>query len=492
MPESKKVDDVETIFYQGPSPDETTLVDFAKNRGFEFCKTSDTSVTVRLYPNSGYCETDDELIEKTYKVHRRMEFNSDRKRMSILFTDCEDGKVKLFTKGADSIIKARLNKAYIDYDTEQFIDDFLAKSSVQGLRTLLLAVRILDKSEFNQILQDFADAEDDIMNRDRLLQEVYDKYEQDLVLIGATAVEDRLQDDVPIVLEDMRSAGIKVWMLTGDKFETAKNIGYSCKLLTDDMVLFEAKGAHGAETKFTEELVRDNETMLTEMKKRGVIIDAEALSFLTTNPDYLKNFINVAKSANAVICSRVSPAQKAEVVRLIKNDDKNNITLAIGDGANDVSMILEAHIGIGIYGKEGVRAAQAADFAIHKFKYLWNLVLYHGRYNYIRISELILFFFYKNIIFTIPQLFFAFMSDFSAETVFDDWYISFYNLFFTALPILARGIYETDIDFKRYHTDLRSEIKLLYPKLYYVGQRATIFNMKNYLFWTGSGIAHAF
>jgi len=177
---------------------------------------------------------------------------------------------------------------------------------------------------------------------------------------------------------------------------------------------------------------------------------------------------------------------------MIKQDDTRNITLAIGDGANDVSMILEADIGIGIYGKEGVRAAQASDFAIHKFKYLWQLVLYHGRYNYIRISELVLYFFYKNILFTIPQLFFAFISDFSAETCFDDWYISFYNLFFTALPILMRGTFETDIDYKHFPIDQRDEIKALYPPLYYVGQRSLIFKIRNYFIWTGSGILQSF
>mmetsp|Transcript_36051 Transcript_36051/g.35654 ORF Transcript_36051/g.35654 Transcript_36051/m.35654 type:complete len:235 (-) Transcript_36051:410-1114(-) len=177
---------------------------------------------------------------------------------------------------------------------------------------------------------------------------------------------------------------------------------------------------------------------------------------------------------------------------MIKKDDPTNITLSIGDGANDVSMILEADIGIGIYGKEGMRAAQASDFAIHKFKYLWNLTLYHGRYNYIRISELILYFFYKNIIFTIPQLYFAFISNYSAQTYFDDYYISFYNLFFTALPIGARSLWEKDIDFKIYSDEeQRKEVKNLFPSLYYVGQRSLIFTKLNYLIWTGSGIFQA-
>lgn len=177
------------------------------------------------------------------------------------------------------------------------------------------------------------------------------------------------------------------------------------------------------------------------------------------------------------------------MVRLIKKDDPANITLAIGDGANDVSMILEADIGIGIFGKEGVRAAQSADYAIHKFKYLWTLVFYHGRYNYIRISELILYFFYKNILFTIPQLFFAFVSDYSAQTVFEDYYISFYNLFFTALPIGAKSLFEKDIDYRMHKDpDKQDDVKSLYPHLYYVGQRSLIFTIPNYVIWTGSGI----
>lgn len=156
-------------------------------------------------------------------------------------------------------------------------------------------------------------------------------------------------------------------------------------------------------------------------------------------------------------------------------------------------MILEADIGVGIFGKEGVRAAQSADFAIHKFKYLWQLVFYHGRISYIRIAELICYFFYKNIIFTIPQLFFAFICNFSGQTAFEDYYISFYNLFFTASPIATKALIEMDINYKLYKEEhKRSEVKSLYPYLYYVGQRTLIFNNKNYLIWIFSGILQSF
>jgi magnesium-transporting ATPase (P-type) len=280
-------------------------------------------------------------------------------------------------------------------------------------------------------------------------------------------------------------------MLTGDKLETAKNIGFSCKLLSDDMFIFQAQGAQEARQVFTEQNVEENERLMRDLKARAIVFDSGALSYLTAHPQSLKYFISIAKSCNAVVLSRASPAQKADVVKLIKKDDPRNITLSIGDGANDVPMISVADVGIGLFGKEGVNAAQAADFAIHQFKYTWNLVLYHGRFNYIRNSELILYFFYKNIIFTIPQIYFAFVSDFSAQTVFDDWYISFYNMFFTALPIIVRSIFETDIDYQVWSGEKGRIVREYTPRLYYIGNRKLIFTYTSYAIWMMVSIFHS-
>jgi P-type E1-E2 ATPase len=140
------------------------------------------------------------------------------------------------------------------------------------------------------------------------------------------------------------------------------------------------------------------------------------------------------------VCCRVSPSQKADVVRLIKNDDESCITLAIGDGANDVSMIMEAHIGVGLYGNEGMRAAQSGDFALGEFQFLWRLLLVHGRWCYMRNAELILYFFYKNIVFTLPQFMYAFVTGYSGETIYDDYYITCYNMVFTALPLIFKAV----------------------------------------------------
>jgi P-type E1-E2 ATPase len=155
-----------------------------------------------------------------------------------------------------------------------------------------------------------------------------------------------------------------------------------------------------------------------------------------------------------VICCRLLPIQKAEVVQVVRQY-LNKITLAIGDGANDVPMIKTAHIGIGLYGEEGMGAVQASDYALPEFRMLWRLLFVHGRWNYIRISEMILYFFYKNMLFTLPQFIAAFFNGFSGQTLFDDIYITLYNLVFTAAPLLIRAIFEQDVNYvyKREESD---------------------------------------
>jgi phospholipid-transporting ATPase len=172
---------------------------------------------------------------------------------------------------------------------------------------------------------------------------------------------------------------------------------------------------------------------------------------------------------------------------MIKNDDPEIITLAIGDGANDVSMIREAHIGIGLYGNEGMRAVQSSDFALGEFKFLWRLLMHHGRLCYLRNSELILYFFYKNLVLTFPHIYFAITNGFSGMSIYDDYYISFYNLFYTSWPLVIKATFEQDISY-----DLEGEdLKKLYPKLYYIGAKKTLFTWKNYFFQNVIGFVHS-
>jgi phospholipid-transporting ATPase len=276
--------------------------------------------------------------------------------MSIIVKDPVDGHIKMFTKGADSIIKARLDNSQLDKRMWADIDTFLNKASAKGLRTLLMAMRVIDPDEFKDFNQRVAEAERDVMKRDKLLADIFDDFERGLVLLGATAVEDRLQDNVPSTIHDLQDAGIKIWMLTGDKLETAENIGYSCKLLSKEMEVWKISSQKEVDDVCSPTRVKLNSELIKQQKKRGLLVEATALSIILSNMEYKKHFLKIAKSCEGVICCRVSPGQKADVVRLIKQDDNEAVTLAIGDGANDVSMILEAHIGVGLYGNEGMRA----------------------------------------------------------------------------------------------------------------------------------------
>ena len=244
---------------------------------------------------------------------------------------------------------------------------------------------------------------------------------------------------------------------------TAYNIGLSCNLISKKMKIFTISGI---EPKKNEKLQVINNTERYEviykfakefeyfkgefqsMSKRsdfGVLIDEKALLTVCESEEMEKIFLNIAKDAVAVICCRVSPLQKSQVVKMMKNYDPKAITLAIGDGGNDVSMIMEAHIGVGIYGEEGLRAVQSSDYAIGEFKILYRLLFFHGRTFYIRNSECVRYFFYKNFVFTIIQFFYGFLNNFSGQTIIDDWYITLFNLLFTSLPLGARACLEFDV-----------------------------------------------
>ena len=175
------------------------------------------------------------------------------------------------------------------------------------------------------------------------------------------------------------------------------------------------------------------------------------------------------------------------MVRLIKDDDPEIITLAIGDGANDVSMIREAHIGIGLYGNEGMSAVQSSDFALGEFKFLWRLLMHHGRLCYLRNAELILYFFYKNLVLTAPHVFYAFLNGFSGQTIYDDYYISFFNLLYTSWPLVIKATFEQDVNYQLEGQQIRN----FYPSLYYIGSKKTIFSWNSYIMKNVLGYIHS-
>uniref|UniRef100_A0A8C7DPR4 Phospholipid-transporting ATPase n=1 Tax=Oncorhynchus kisutch TaxID=8019 RepID=A0A8C7DPR4_ONCKI len=456
----------DTIVYQAASPDEGALVRAAANLGFVFSGRTPDSVIIQALG-----------AEEKYELLHVLEFTSTRKRMSVIMRT-PSGKIRLYCKGADTVVYDRLaDSSRYKEITLKHLEQF----ATEGLRTLCFAVAEISESTYQQWLEVFHRASTALQNRALKLEESYELIEKNLQLLGATAIEDKLQDKVPETIETLMKADIKIWILTGDKQETAINIGHSCKLLTKNMGMLVINEDTLDATRETlshhcgmlgDALYKENDFAL--------IIDGNTLKYALTF-GARQYFLDLALSCKAVICCRVSPLQKSEVVEMVKKQVKV-ITLAIGDGANDVGMIQTAHVGVGISGNEGLQAANSSDYSIAQFKYLKNLLLVHGAWNYNRVSKCILYCFYKNIVLYIIEIWFAFVNGFSGQILFERWCIGLYNVIFTALPPLTLGIFERSC---------RKENMLKYPELYKTSQNAMGFNTK--VFWAHclNGLFHS-
>jgi len=202
-----------------------------------------------------------------------------------------------------------------------------------------------------------------------------------------------------------------------------------------------------------------------------VAIEGKTLNLIFEDRDLEDRFFHICLVSKSVVCCRVSPKQKADIVALFKNRG-NWITLSIGDGANDVSMILEANIGVGVMGKEGTQAVRAADYSISQFMYLQRLLLIHGRWGYRRVAKMICYYFYKNIILVFTEIYFAFYNGYSGQIFFPDWLPMLYNAVFTSWPCLFAFLFEQDCN---------DQYTYKYPKLYKAGQQGRYFTFG--IFW---------
>uniref|UniRef100_A0A671VZH1 Phospholipid-transporting ATPase n=1 Tax=Sparus aurata TaxID=8175 RepID=A0A671VZH1_SPAAU len=425
MPEEKKEGE---LFYQAQSPDEGALVTAARNFGFVFRQRTPETITV--------VEMGRQVV---YELLAVLDFNNVRKRMSVIVRSPE-GKLTLFCKGADTIIYERLHSSC------NKLKDVTTEHLNVSLRTLVLAYKDLDESYMEGFKRRHHEASTAMDGREERLDELYEEIEKDLMLLGATAVEDKLQDGVPQTIEQLAKADIKIWVLTGDKQETAENIGYSCNMLRENM--------------------------------KDIFIVAYDPAFLPLHPqafalekDLQLELLRTACMCQTVICCRVTPLQKAQVVQLVKKY-KQAVTLAIGDGANDVSMIKAAHIGVGISGQEGMQAVLSSDYSFAQFRYLQRLLLVHGRWSYLRMCKFLRYFFYKNFTFTFVHFWYAFFCGFSAQTVYDEWFITVYNLVYTALPVLGMSLFDQDVN---------DRWSFQYPQLYTPGQLNMYFSKKAFV-----------
>ena len=509
------------------SPDSIELVKTAKFQGFHLSKSESASIKKLLLG-----EYDESSIE--FELLQLIEFSSDRKRETVIIKD-NKGLIRLYCKGADSIIKARISPnspEQILKQGEYYVDRF----SKIGFRTLFVAMKVLSQNEYDSFAKEVKEASTSLDNKDQLLAKAYEKVENNLYIIGATIVEDKLQENVPETIRDLRLANIKIWMLTGDKMDTAENIAKSCNLINEEMKIFRLcgdkhSGYENAITSITEFQLQFREykgryNSMSEPGQFGILIDEKMLAKIlpqdknTSNQpktfgnkvsnvfkktvdvmrdkhesnhsnmeissdDDEKLFMNIAKNAASVVCCRVSPSQKSKVVLMMKRFYPSAVTLAIGDGGNDVPMIMEAHIGVGIYGEEGMRAVQSSDYAIGEFQFLRSLLLFHGRTNYIRNSECVKYFFYKNFCFTLMQFIFGFYCNFTGQTIIDDWFISCFNLLFTSLPLGARALLDHDVK-----PSDGIVVNQMLPFLYSENRENPIFTMPKFFLTLIKGAVH--
>ncbi|KAL1539393.1 Phospholipid-transporting ATPase 3 [Salvia divinorum] len=477
----------ERIRYQAASPDEAALVVAAKNFGFFFYRRTPTMIYVR----ESHVDKMGKVQDVPYEILNVLEFNSTRKRQSVI---CRypDGRLVLYCKGADTVIYERLADG--NPDLKRMSREHLEQFGASGLRTLCLAYKNLRPDVYESWNEKYIHAKSALRDREKKLDEVAEQIEKDLILIGCTAIEDKLQEGVPACIETLSRAGIKIWVLTGDKMETAINIAYACKLINNGMKQFvlsseteairevEDKGDQIELARYMKEVVKKELKSCHEeaqkflhmdsAPKLALIIDGKCLMY-ALDPSLRGMLLNFSLNCTAVVCCRVSPLQKAQVTSLVKKG-ANKITLSIGDGANDVSMIQAAHVGVGISGQEGMQAVMASDFAIAQFRFLTDLLLVHGRWSYHRICKVVTYFFYKNLTFTLTQFWFTFETGFSGQRLYDDWFQSLYNVIFTALPVIIIGLFDKDVS---------AALSKKYPELYKEGIRNAFFKWRVVATW---------
>ncbi|KAG8955493.1 hypothetical protein FRC03_011207 [Tulasnella sp. 419] len=509
--------DTGVITYKAQSPDEAALVQAAADVGFIF-RGREKEIMRLQTPFADHLEE--------YELLNILDFTSARKRMSVLVRKLEEGDRRIFLlcKGADNVIFERLKPGQDELKdkTEEDLGFFAS----EGLRTLCLAYKVIPEDEYNTWADKYHDATIALDDRDEKIEAASDEIEQNLRLLGATAIEDKLQDGVPEAIADLKRAGIKVWVATGDKLETAIAIGHTTNLIARESNLIIVRGGeYGSETGksayeqmyaaidefFPEsgilelaevyppgenrDTLKDSDRHRLRRMPTGassiaghdngdrpggfvLVIDGLALGYALKEEFSKELLLQLGTQCEAVICCRVSPKQKAEIVHLIK-DGLGVMTLAIGDGANDVSMIQAADVGVGISGEEGLQAVNSSDYAIAQFRFLKRLLLVHGHWSYARNGNMIVNFFYKNIVCIGVLWWFQIYCGWSTTYVFEYTYLLFWNVFWSIAPVIAIGIFDRIID---------DDILMAIPELYRTGREGKHFGTKLFTLYMTDGV----
>ncbi len=438
------------VTYQASSPDEIALVEWTEQVGLALVHHDLQSLTLQL--NSPH-----ELFH--YKILQMFPFTSETKRMGIIVLDEQTNEIILYLKGADIVMQTMVQ--YNDWLQEES-----SNMAREGLRTLVVAKKYLTNEQYQEFERQLTKARLQTIDRNRRVNEVIETLERDMELLCVTGVEDKLQENVRQTLEALRNAGIKIWMLTGDKLETATCIAKSSKLIGRDHDIYTFKQVTTRE----ECLLELN--MFRRKADACLIITGDTLQICLSF--YEKDLMELTIQCPAVVVCRCSPTQKANVVELLKKYGNHRVRVcAIGDGGNDVSMIQSADVGVGIVGKEGKQASLAADFSINQFSYLSRLLLVHGRNSYKRSAALSQFVMHRGLIISVMQAIFSSIFYFASISLYQGFLLVGYGTLYTMFPVFSLVL----------DKDVRSEIALLYPELYKELSKGRSLSFKTFFLW---------
>ncbi|KAK3499348.1 uncharacterized protein B0T23DRAFT_15716 [Neurospora hispaniola] len=429
--------------YQASSPDEIAIVKWTESVGLRLAHRDRKNIVLES------AETGRPVVK--VRILDIFPFTSEGKRMGIIVQFYEklqpgnpslgSSEIWFYQKGADTVMSSIVA-------ANDWLDEETANMAREGLRTLVVGRKRLSLKEYQEFSAKHHEASLAISGREANMQAVVSQYlEHNLELLGVTGVEDKLQKDVKPSLELLRNAGIKIWMLTGDKVETARCVAVSSKLVARGQYI------HTIAKLRRKDGAQDNLDLLRSKTDSCLLIDGESLAMYLTH--FRREFISVAVLLPTVVACRCSPTQKAEVAKLIKEYTKKRVC-CIGDGGNDVSMIQAADVGVGIVGKEGRQASLAADFSIEQFHHLTKLLVWHGRNSYKRSAKLAQFVIHRGLIIAVCQTMYSIALKFEPEGLYKDWLMVGYATVYTAFPVLSL-VLDKDVD---------EDLANLYPELY--------------------------
>ena len=455
-PTRDEINGKEVTSYQASSPDEIAIVEFTESVGLRLSHRDRQNITVQ--------SVDTGRIVLRALIKDIFPFTSDSKRMGIvveLTCDSSDGQsteLWFFQKGADAVMTSIVA-------TNDWLDEETANMAREGLRTLVVGRRRLSSDQYQAFASSYKEAALALHDREAGMAAIVKQHlEHDLELLGVTGVEDRLQRDVKPSLELLRNAGVKIWMLTGDKVETARCVAISARLVARGQQIHTmARIKHKSEAS-------DALDQLRNRPEACLLIDGESLALVLTH--FRQQFITTAVRLPAVIACRCSPTQKAEVANLIRQHTKKRVC-CIGDGGNDVSMIQAADVGIGIVGKEGRQASLAADFSVTQFCHLTKLLVWHGRNSYKRSAKLGQFVIHRGLIIAVCQTMYNIAGKFDPKGLFKDWLLVGYATIYTTAPVFSL-VLDRDVD---------ENLANLYPELYKELKSGESLSYKSFFTW---------